>query len=201
MRRRSSGDGELEAVALAPRVRAEQEAARAPAARGSRRSRGSSARSSSRPDARHAPSSATSCFGSKRATDRQRVARLAREQLDAERLQPVERVVELLDDRSRERLVCPQGTAPGGRRASDSASEAAREEHRAARPRALLVDDRRGAELAGRGRPRPGRPCRPRRHESAISVRTTACARRTRAGPARAARRRRRACSGASTKS
>jgi hypothetical protein len=83
---------------------------------------------------------------------RQRITGLTREQLDSERLQPVERVVELLDDHTGERLIRARALLQVEVDRAKAPSEAAGEKHGPARPRALLVDDRLRAELA-----RPGR--------------------------------------------
>src|SRR5207244_11686532 len=85
------------------------------------------------------------------AAARGRVPRLALHHRRAEPLEPVETVVEAIDDLPLERRVAARALVPEGRERSVAPDDPAREQHRAARPLALLEDDRLGAELAQPG--------------------------------------------------
>ena len=154
--------------------------------------------------------------------DRPRVPGLVRHDGCAQRLEPRDAVVQLLPDGALQALV-----AGGTFRAevvplAKAPDHAARQEHRAARARPLLVDDGRGTELARTrrcaqtGHARAGDDecpyrqcwsvsgraiCSRARASTSItgrntrSVRIPACARRTRCARARGPRRRRPVCS------
>jgi hypothetical protein len=81
----------------------------------------------------------------------ERVLGLARHDRRAERLEPLEPIVEPLEDQPLQRLVAASALRAELLEASVAPDHAAREQHRAARPRPLLQHDRLGAELARAG--------------------------------------------------
>ena len=89
--------------------------------------------------------------------DRARVLCLGADERGAQRLQPVECVVELFDDQPLKPGIGGRALAPEVVKRAVSPDDAARQQHRAARPVALLEHGGRDAELPGaRGRAQPG---------------------------------------------
>src|SRR5207248_7070745 len=80
--------------------------------------------------------------------DRPRIAGLVCDHRRAERLEPRDAVVEALPHEPLQALVAGRALRPEVVPFAEAPDDAAREQHRAARPRSLLVDDRRRAELA-----------------------------------------------------
>src|SRR5919201_4932917 len=83
---------------------------------------------------------------------RARIARLSLEHRRAERLEPGDRIVQPPPDEPLKRLVAARALVAEVFPLAVAPDDTARQEHRPARTIALLVDDRRRAELA-----RPGR--------------------------------------------
>src|SRR5207237_5808416 len=80
--------------------------------------------------------------------DRARVLRLSRDDRGAERLEPVQPVIELLDDQLLEARIAGRAFTPESLEAAVAPDDPARQHHRAARPVAFLEHDGRNAELA-----------------------------------------------------
>ena len=167
-----------EAVALAPRRRAQRQRQRSrerrrEAARredhGAASPASSEAASASRTPPRRRTSASVSWRGSNRMPDRPRIARLSSHRRRAERLEPGEPVVEPLDDQRLE----------GGVAARALGAEVARATGGARRRRSRAASTRRGgrpsrqtdvrAELARAGGGAQARPCRRRRREPQLS--------------------------------
>src|SRR5436309_12614610 len=90
---------------------------------------------------------------------RERVRRVLPDDLRPQRDQPGERLVERLEQHALKPFVAPGALAPKVLERPVAPDDAARKEHRAARPVALLQHDRVGAELAGaRGGAEAGHP-------------------------------------------
>ena len=90
---------------------------------------------------------------------RERVRRVLPDDLRPQRNQPVERLVERVEEHPLEPFVTAGALAPEVLEGSVAPDDTAREEHRAARPVALLQHDWVGAELAGaRGCAEAGHP-------------------------------------------
>src|SRR6266516_5087552 len=89
--------------------------------------------------------------------DRARVRRLGGDERGAQRLQPVECVVELFDDQPLEPWITGRALAPEVVQRAVAPDNGARQQHRAPRPAALLEHSGRDAELPGaRGHAQPG---------------------------------------------
>jgi hypothetical protein len=117
-------------------------------------------------------------------TGRERVAGLTRDHPGTQPLEPGEGVVQPLPDDPLKVVVAARALLPEALEIPVAPDHAAREEHRATRPVALLVDDDMCAELAGThsggqaGHPRAGDD---EAGQGSRRERTSACARRTRA--------------------
>src|SRR5918992_3425010 len=161
--RRSARKRDPEAVARAPSIRAQDERVRfgrdvasnelAVALKAAGRETRGCARTLvqwlAEPDFADPPSECRACLhGIDPRAGRDRVARLAREYRDSERLEPSEIVVQPLVDQPLEVLIPPRALLPESRPVPVPPDEAPREEEGASGPVALLEDYDRGAELA-----------------------------------------------------
>src|SRR5262249_15750340 len=117
---------------------------------------------------------------------RERILRLVLDDRCADRPQPVQRVVESLPDELLDALVSGRALAPERLPVRVAPHDAGAEQHRAARPRPLLVDDGGEPELASADSGhQPGHPPPPDDHRSEKLALCSTYSMRTPSGPER----------------